>query len=156
MVKEDVVAAAPSKGGKAKKKKWSKAKVKERINNQVLFDKSTYDKLNKEVPTMKLITPSVLSDRFRINGSLARAVIKELEAKGVIKVVAHHHSQIIYTRSAAAALAAEAAEKAAAEKAAAGKAKKAGAPAGKPVKAAAKPAAAKPAAAKAEPKKADE
>ena len=36
-------------GGKAKKKKWSKGKVRDKLNNLVLFDKPTYDKLYKEV-----------------------------------------------------------------------------------------------------------
>ncbi|KAI4542347.1 hypothetical protein MG293_007726 [Ovis ammon polii] len=35
-------------GGKAKKKKWSKGKVRDKLNNLVLFDKATYDKLCKE------------------------------------------------------------------------------------------------------------
>jgi small subunit ribosomal protein S25e len=35
-------------GGKAKKKKWSKGKVRDKLNNLVLFDKATYDKLYKE------------------------------------------------------------------------------------------------------------
>lgn len=39
----------------------------------MLFDQSTYDKLIAEVPKYKMITPSILSDRLRLNGSLARA-----------------------------------------------------------------------------------
>ena len=35
-------------GGKAEKKKWSKGKVRDKLNNLVLFDKATYDKLCKE------------------------------------------------------------------------------------------------------------
>ena len=35
-------------GGKAKKKKWSKGKTKEKAQNQVLFEQSTYDKLLSE------------------------------------------------------------------------------------------------------------
>ena len=35
-------------GGKAKKKKWSKGKSRDKLNNLVLFDKATYDKLYKE------------------------------------------------------------------------------------------------------------
>lgn len=84
-----------------KKKKWSKGKVKDKANNSILFDKATYDKLFKEVPTYKLITPSVLVDRLRINGSLARAAIKELEKKGLIRPVSIHNSQLIYTRATA-------------------------------------------------------
>ena len=33
----------------------------------VLFDKGTYDKLYKEVPTSKLITPSIVSERLKVN-----------------------------------------------------------------------------------------
>ncbi|XP_070534911.1 small ribosomal subunit protein eS25-like [Ptychodera flava] len=88
-----------SQGGKAKKKKWSKGKVRDKLNNLVLFDKATYDKLYKEVPSYKLITPSVVSERLKVRGSLARAALKELLAKGLIKEVVKHHSQVIYTRN---------------------------------------------------------
>merc|ERR1711976_455877 len=86
-------------GGKAKKKKWSKGKVRDKLNNLVLFDKGTYDKLLKEVPSYKLITPSVVSERLKIRGSLARAALEELKQKGLIKQVVKHHSQMIYTRN---------------------------------------------------------
>uniref|UniRef100_A0A8C3LP92 Small ribosomal subunit protein eS25 n=1 Tax=Chrysolophus pictus TaxID=9089 RepID=A0A8C3LP92_CHRPC len=69
-------------GGKAKKKKWSKGKVRDKLNNLVLFDKATYDKLCKEVPNYKLITPAVVSERLKIRGSLARAALQELLGKG--------------------------------------------------------------------------
>ncbi|MPC66367.1 40S ribosomal protein S25 [Portunus trituberculatus] len=68
-------------GGKAKKKKWSKGKVRDKLNNLVLFDKPTYDKLLKEVPSYKLITPSVVSERLKITGSLARRALDELQTK---------------------------------------------------------------------------
>ena len=61
-------------GGKAKKKKWSKGKVRDKLNNLVLFDKATYDKLCKEVPNYKLITPAVVSERL---------LAKMLEKKGL-------------------------------------------------------------------------
>ncbi|XP_014237427.1 40S ribosomal protein S25-like [Trichogramma pretiosum] len=86
-------------GGKAKKKKWSKGKVRDKLNNQVLFDKSTYDKLLKEVPAYKLITPSIVSERLKVRGSLARRALIELQQKGLIKQVVQHHAQLIYTRT---------------------------------------------------------
>ncbi|KAF0291394.1 40S ribosomal protein S25 [Amphibalanus amphitrite] len=89
-------------GGKAKKKKWSKGKVRDKLNNLVLFDKATYDKLYKEVPSYKLITPSVVSERLKVRGSLARAALIELHSKGLIKLVTKHHAQMIYTRTIAA------------------------------------------------------
>merc|ERR1712012_704414 len=85
-------------GGKAKKKKWSKGKTRDKLNNLVLFDKSTYDKLYKEVPTYKLITPSIVSERLKVRGSLARRALIELMEKGLIKQVVAHSSQMIYTR----------------------------------------------------------
>lgn len=62
--------------------KWSKGKVRDKLNNLVLFDKATYDKLCKEVPNYKLITPAVVSERLKIRGSLARAALQELLGKG--------------------------------------------------------------------------
>merc|ERR1711907_283160 len=51
-----------------------------------------------EVPKMKMITPSILSDRLRINGSLA-ATLKHLEAEGKIRAITKHSAQLIYTRA---------------------------------------------------------
>merc|ERR1712098_691800 len=85
-------------GGKAKKKKWSKGKTRDKLNNLVLFDKNTYDKLYKEVPTYKLITPSIVSERLKVRGSLARKALIELMEKGLIKQVVAPSSQMISTR----------------------------------------------------------
>merc|ERR1712078_837046 len=85
-------------GGKAKKKKWSKGKSRDKLNNLVLFDKNTYDKLYKEVPSYKLITPSIVSERLKVRGSLAKCALEEMASKGVVKLVSAHRSQIIYTR----------------------------------------------------------
>ena len=57
--------------------------VRDKLNNLVLFDKPTYDKLLKEVPSYKLITPSVVSERLKITGSLARRALDELQTKGM-------------------------------------------------------------------------
>merc|ERR1712174_159553 len=86
-------------GGKAKKKKWSKGKTRDKLNNLVIFDKATYDKLLKEVPTYKLITPSIVSERLKVRGSLARKALIQLEKEGKISCVVRHSSQMIYTRS---------------------------------------------------------
>mmetsp|Transcript_22855 Transcript_22855/g.68520 ORF Transcript_22855/g.68520 Transcript_22855/m.68520 type:complete len:114 (+) Transcript_22855:80-421(+) len=86
-------------GGRSKKKKWSKGKVKEKLANMVMFDKATYDKLMKEIPKAKLITPSVVSERLKVNGSVARQAIRHLEEKSLIVHVGEkHNAQMIYTR----------------------------------------------------------
>uniref|UniRef100_A0AC11BEF3 Uncharacterized protein n=1 Tax=Ovis aries TaxID=9940 RepID=A0AC11BEF3_SHEEP len=78
---------------------WGQGKVRDKLNNLVLFDKATYDKLCKEVPNYKLITPAVVSERLKIRGSLARAALQELLSKGLIKLVSKHRAQVIYTRN---------------------------------------------------------
>ncbi|VDP18146.1 unnamed protein product [Soboliphyme baturini] len=65
----------------------------------VLFDKPTYDKLYNEVANSKLITPSVVSERLRVRVSLAKAALRELYNKGLIKQVVKHSSQLVYTRT---------------------------------------------------------
>lgn len=95
-------APPPSSGGKsAKKKKWSKGKVKDKAQHAVMIDKPTYDRILKEVPTFRLISQSILIERLKVNGSLARVAIRHLEKEGAIKRIVHHHGQLIYTRSTA-------------------------------------------------------
>ncbi|KAK9478654.1 ribosomal protein S25 [Lipomyces japonicus] len=95
-------AAAAAAGGKKSKKKWSKGKVKDKAQHAVNVDQPTYDKLVKDVSTYKLVTVSVLIDRLKVNGSVARAALRELEQKGIIKPVVSHSKQLTYTRAIAA------------------------------------------------------
>eukprot|EP00612_Vaucheria_litorea_P000552 CAMPEP_0171454426 /NCGR_PEP_ID=MMETSP0945-20130129/1713_1 /TAXON_ID=109269 /ORGANISM="Vaucheria litorea, Strain CCMP2940" /LENGTH=136 /DNA_ID=CAMNT_0011979439 /DNA_START=27 /DNA_END=437 /DNA_ORIENTATION=+ len=97
--KEAIAKAAQSGGAKGKKKKWSKAKTKEKVNNYVLFDEELYKRILSEVPKQRLITPSNLSERFKLSGSLARKAIHHLHEKGLIRKVAECHSQLVYTRA---------------------------------------------------------
>jgi small subunit ribosomal protein S25e len=85
-------------GGKQKKKKWSKGKSRDKIVNAVVFDKPTYEKLLKEIPSAKLITPSVVSERLHVNGSLARRAIRDLAEKKLIKKISTHNRGLIFTR----------------------------------------------------------
>ncbi|KAF2104670.1 ribosomal protein S25 [Rhizodiscina lignyota] len=88
---------APATGGKKQKKKWSKGKVKDKANHAVVLDKSTADKLQKDVQSYRLITVAVLVDRLKINGSLAREALADLEEKGVIKPVVKHSKLQVYS-----------------------------------------------------------
>merc|ERR1712139_413909 len=92
---------AKTKGGAAaKKKEWSKGKVREKLNNMVIFDQGTYDRMMKEVSTFKLVSTSAISERLKVSGSLARRAIKELITAGSIKPLDTHSKQLIYTRNA--------------------------------------------------------
>lgn len=57
---KEQIAKAAAAGGKSKKKKWSKGKVRDKLNNMVLFDKATLDKFNKEVCTLSFVALSSL------------------------------------------------------------------------------------------------
>ncbi|KAF3288265.1 40S ribosomal protein S25 [Orbilia oligospora] len=93
--------AGAASGGKKPKKKWSKGKVKDKSVHAVILDKATTERLNKEVQSYRLVTVATLVDRLKINGSLARRALRDLEEKGVIKKVVGHSKCLIYTRSVA-------------------------------------------------------
>merc|ERR1711887_211252 len=87
---KEAKAKAASGGGKKSKKKWSKGKSRDKLQNMCLFDKPT---------NYKVITPSIVSDRMKIRGSLARRTIKELHQLGKIKLLVQHAAQMVYTRA---------------------------------------------------------
>ena len=73
--------------------------MKDKSNHAVVLDKTTSDKLQKDVQSYRLITVATLVDRLKINGSLARAALRDLEEKGVIKKVVGHSKLAIYSKS---------------------------------------------------------
>jgi len=92
--KEAKMAAAMAGSRKGKKKKWSKGKMAEKKNNEAIFIKDeetgeceTWKDVEKQVPKMNVITIANLSEKFSINGSLARKVLRELEAKKKIEKI---------------------------------------------------------------------
>jgi small subunit ribosomal protein S25e len=64
--------------------------VKDKANHTVVLDKATAEKLQKDVQSYRLITVAVLVDRLKINGSVARQALADLEEKGLIKKVVSH------------------------------------------------------------------
>ncbi|KAH6699340.1 S25 ribosomal protein-domain-containing protein [Verticillium dahliae] len=88
---------APAAGAKKQKKKWSKGKVKDKAQHAVILDKQTSEKLYKDVQSFRLVTVATLVDRMKINGSLARRCIKDLEEKGLIRPVVQHSKMQIYS-----------------------------------------------------------
>jgi small subunit ribosomal protein S25e len=91
--------AAAMAGGKGKKKKWSKGKSRDQVDNKVLFSKEQFERFHDEVPKMKLITVSSVVEKLKINAGLCRRALRDLEADGKIRPVLISRSQRIYTRS---------------------------------------------------------
>ncbi|XBI57824.1 hypothetical protein VPH35_039146 [Triticum aestivum] len=94
-VKKDNKAAAPSssppKPAAGSSSRRDKGKQKEKLNNAVLFDQATYDKMLSEAPKYKLVTPSVLSERLRGH--------QGPDGRGLVREVSLHASQQIFTRA---------------------------------------------------------
>jgi small subunit ribosomal protein S25e len=91
--------AAAMAGGKGKKKKWSKGKARDKVDNKVLFSKEQIDRLHAEVPKMKLITVSSVVEKLKISGGLARRALRDLAEEGKIRPILLSQRQLIYTRN---------------------------------------------------------
>jgi small subunit ribosomal protein S25e len=118
---------AKATAGKGKKKSWTKVKVKEKANNAVFLDEKQYERMLKEVPKILCITRAALCEKFKIGGSIARALIKDLFSKNLIMKVGEQHAsfdlyQGTLAKTAAERIADEAAVEAAKNKKLAGKA----------------------------------
>ena len=71
--------------------------VKDKAVHSVILDKTTSEKLYKDVQSYRLVTVATLVDRLKINGSLARRCLADLEEKGQIKPVVTHSKMKIYS-----------------------------------------------------------
>lgn len=84
--------------GQAKKKWTAKGRVKDKIANKIVIDAESWEKLINEVPKYKLITPAIVSERLKVNGSVARACIKHLaHSRQIVRVTPS--SQWLYTKA---------------------------------------------------------
>lgn len=114
---------AKATAAKGKKKSWTKVKIKEKANNAVFLDEKQYERMLKEVPKILCITRAALCEKFKIGGSIARALIKDLFSKNLIMKVGEQHASFdLYQGTLAKTAAERVADEAAAE---AAKAKKA-------------------------------
>merc|ERR1711953_1460634 len=77
--------AAKLKGAKTKKKTWTKTKVKDKLNNDVFLDQKRFDKIMQEMPKIPCLTRSVVMEKFKVNGSVARGVLRACAATGEIR-----------------------------------------------------------------------
>merc|ERR1712154_698581 len=123
--KEQKLQAAMGGSKKSKKKKWAKGRVKEKKNNMAVLMPDEYTAAMRDIPKMKLVSVSTVSEKLRITGSLAYRLIRKLANEGTLKKRYDSGGFLLYTKSAKQ-LAKEKEEKAKAEAAAAEKAAKKG------------------------------
>lgn len=84
---KEAIARAALASRKSTKKKWSKGKEKDKKDLAVFVTPKQLIDMEKEVQKMRLVTPSVVSDRFKINCSVAKRVMRYLAGKNLIKAL---------------------------------------------------------------------
>lgn len=84
--------AKNAKGGKTKKKSWTKIKVKDKLANAVFIDQKAYEKIVKEAPRILTLTVASVIDKFKVNGAVARKILRDLHSKGLIKQCGDHNA----------------------------------------------------------------
>ena len=95
---KEAIARAAAASRKGQKKKWSKGKVKEKRNYEVLVTKAMLKDMEKEIPRMRLVTIHTVSDRFKIVGSTAKRVIRHFAEQGKIEALTFQHTECpLYT-----------------------------------------------------------
>ena len=92
-----VLKTGATKGGASKgKKKWARSKCKERTNNSAFFTEAIWTKLQKDIlNSSKYVTPSMLIDKLKINGSLARQALKHFQQEDLIRPVSDYSHRMI-------------------------------------------------------------
>jgi len=90
---KEAIARAAAASRKGQKKKWSKGKVTEKSNLDVYVDPKKFKDMEKDIPRMKLITLSTVSDRFKVTLSVARKVIRYFAEQNKIVALDFQHQQ---------------------------------------------------------------
>ena len=92
--KDKVPKALRPSGDGAKRKKWSKSKQKEKLNNAVFWTKPLHAKLIKDIIGKEpYVTTSMVSDKLKVNMSMAREALKELREQEQIVPPSEYHSK---------------------------------------------------------------
>ena len=98
--KDKVPKALRPSGDGAKRKKWSKSKQKEKLNNAVFWTKPLHAKLIKDIIGKEpYVTTSMVSDKLKVNMSMAREALKELrEQEQIIPSTEFHSKYCCYVK----------------------------------------------------------
>ena len=76
-----------------RKGKWGRVKEFESIERALIIDDDQKQKMLKEVPKQKVITPTAICQRYQVRMFIAKEIIQELESSGKIAF----HEKTAYT-----------------------------------------------------------
>ena len=76
-----------------RKGKWGRVKEFESIERALIIDNDLKEKMLKEIPKQKVITPTSICQRYQVRMYIANEIIQELESSGKITF----HEKTAYT-----------------------------------------------------------
>lgn len=93
---KEAIARAAANSRKGSKKKWTTGKVKDKLNYAVLLDPKQFKEIEKALPSMRLITLSTVSEKFKVVASIARQLIRYFAAQKKIELVDYSQQCPVY------------------------------------------------------------
>lgn len=71
----------------------------EAIRRELIISEEQKQEMEKEIPTMRVITPSAIAQKYGVRVSIAKAVLTELESKGLIRQVTSEGKFRLYSKA---------------------------------------------------------
>lgn len=100
MVKKNKpISKRPTKGSKKKEEPTSHRR--EAVRRDLIISEEQKQEMEKEIPTMRVITPSAIAQKYGVRVSIAKAVLSELESKGIIRQVTSEGKFRLYSKTSA-------------------------------------------------------
>ncbi|EAS04979.2 S25 ribosomal protein (macronuclear) [Tetrahymena thermophila SB210] len=94
--KEAIAKAAQAKKGG--KKKWTKGKAKDKVNHAVFIEKKNVESIiNNPSKVGKVLTVSTVVEKLKVNGSLARQLMRTMADRKLVEKVAKNGNQWVYS-----------------------------------------------------------
>ena len=98
MVKKNKpVSKQPTKGAKTQEE--PKGRSHEAVRRELIISEEQKQEMEKEIPTMRVITPSAIAQKYGVRVSIAKAVLTELEMKGLIHRISSEGKFKLYSKS---------------------------------------------------------
>ena len=73
----------------------------EAVRRELVISEEQKKEMEKEIPTMRVITPSAIAQKYGVRVSIAKAVLTELESKGLIRQVIAEGKFKLYSKTSA-------------------------------------------------------
>ena len=77
----------------------TKGRRHEAVRRDLVISAEQKQDMEKEIPTMRVITPSAIAQKYGVRVSIAKAVLAELESKGLIRQVTSEGKFRLYSKA---------------------------------------------------------